>query len=60
MLSVDASKGLSVALSTKRQRKTAPKPIFEEEKAPVAKALKNLPGAPPSPALRLEQLADEL
>ena len=34
--------------------------LFEEEKAPVAKALKNLPGAPPSPALRLEQLADEL
>ena len=48
-----------MALSTKRQRKTAPTP-FVEEKAPVAKALKNLPGAPPSPALRLEQLADEL
>jgi predicted RNA-binding protein with RPS1 domain len=60
VLSVDASKGFRVALSTKRQRKAAPKPIFEEEKAPVAKALKNLPGAPPSPALRLEQLADEL
>ena len=59
MLSVDATKGFRVALSTKRQRKTAPKP-FEEEKAPVARALKNLPGAPPSPALRLEQLADEL
>ena len=59
VLSVDATKGFRVALSTKRQRKTAPKP-FVEERAPVAKALKNLPGAPPSPALRLEQLADEL
>ena len=38
VLSVDATKGFRVALSTKRQRKTAPKPIFEEEKAPVAKA----------------------
>ena len=36
VLSVDATKGFRVALSTKRQRKTAPKPIFEEEKAPVA------------------------
>ena len=42
----------------KRQRKTTPTPFVEEK--PVAKALKNLPGAPPSPALRLEQLADEL
>ena len=60
VLSVDASKGFRVALSTKRQRQMKPKPTFEEVRAPVAKALKNLPGAPPSPALRLEQLADEL
>ena len=60
VLSVDATKGFRVALSTKRQRTTKPTPIFEEVKAPVAKALENLPGAPPSPALRLEQLADEL
>jgi predicted RNA-binding protein with RPS1 domain len=58
VLSVDATKGFRVALSTKRQRKTTPTPFVEEK--PVAKALKNLPGAPPSPALRLEQLADEL
>jgi predicted RNA-binding protein with RPS1 domain len=60
VLSVDASKGFRVSLSTKVQRKLKRKDPFVSIK-PVAKALKNLPGAPPpTAALRLEKLADEL
>ena len=60
VLSVDASKGFRVSLSTKVQRKLKRKDPFVSTK-PVAKALKNLPGAPPpTAALRLEKLADEL